>query len=49
MIDWEKILTITEQAKLLHLNRTGLYCKAVGGTDEELKLRAETDKLNIVK
>jgi putative transposase len=47
MIDWEdKILTITEQAKLLHLNRTGLYYKAVGITDKELKLRAEIDKLN---
>jgi putative transposase len=47
MIDWEeKLLTITEQAELLHLNRTGLYYKAVGVTDEELKLRAAIDKLN---
>jgi putative transposase len=47
MIDWEeKALTITEQAKLLNLNRTGLYYKAVGLTEEELKLRAEIDRLN---
>jgi putative transposase len=47
LIDWEeKPLTITEQAKLLNLNRTGLYYKAVGLTEEELKLRAEIDRLN---
>jgi putative transposase len=46
-IDWEeKTLTITAQAKLLNLNRTGLYYKAVGLTDEELRLRAEVDRLN---
>lgn len=47
LIDWEeKTLTITEQAVLLKLNRTGLYYRPAGPTEEELKLRAEVDRLN---
>lgn len=47
LIDWkEKSLSLTEQAALLELNRTGLYYKPAALTEEELKLRAEIDRLN---
>lgn len=46
-IDWEeKTLTITEQADLLELNRTGLYYRSKGPREEELELRARLDGLN---
>jgi putative transposase len=47
LIDWEeKSLTITAQAALLNLNRTGLYYCPVSLTEEELKLRAAIDRIN---
>ena len=47
LIDWEeKTLTITEQAALLKLNRTGLYYRAAVIPDDELSLRAAVDRLN---
>jgi putative transposase len=47
LIDWEeKTLTITGQAALLKLNRTGLYYSPAEPTEEELKLRAAVDRLN---
>jgi putative transposase len=47
LIDWEdKTFTITEQAALLKLNRTGLYYRPVEAGEEELKLRAAVDRLN---
>jgi putative transposase len=47
LIDWEeKSLTITEQAALLNLNRTGLYYCPVAPTEEELALREAVDRIN---
>jgi putative transposase len=47
LIDWEeRSLTITEQAALLNLNRTGLYYRPMTLTEEELALRAKIDRLN---
>jgi putative transposase len=47
LIDWEeRNLTITEQAALLKLNRTGLYYHPVTPTEEELSLKAAIDRLN---
>jgi putative transposase len=47
LIDWEeKSLTITEQAALLNLNRTGLYYCPAPPTEEELALRAAIDRIN---
>jgi putative transposase len=47
LIDWEeRSLTITEQATLLNLNRTGLYYRPAALTEEELALRAKIDRLN---
>jgi putative transposase len=47
LLDWEeKDLTITEQAALLKLNRTGLYYCPVPPTKEELELRAAIDRIN---
>lgn len=47
LVDWEeKTLTITEQAVLLKLNRTGLYYCPKVSTEEELALRTTIDGLN---
>jgi putative transposase len=47
LIDWgERDLTITEQAALLKLNRTGLYYRPAVPTEEELALRAAMDRIN---
>jgi putative transposase len=47
LIDWnDRILSIQEQAKLLRLNRTGLYYVPTSPTAWELELRRRIDKLN---
>jgi putative transposase len=47
LIDWEeRSLTITEQATLLNLNRTGLYYHPAVLTEEELAVRGKIDRLN---
>jgi putative transposase len=47
LVDWqERALTISEQALLLKLNRTGLYYHPSLPTEAELALRASVDRLN---
>ena len=50
MVEWDNSsLTIKEQAELLNLNRTGLYCQVKGPSELEVKIKHLIDKIHMDK
>ncbi|HOB90787.1 MAG TPA: IS3 family transposase [Bacillota bacterium] len=47
LVDWDRpIISIKVQAKLLSLNRSGLYYSPVGPSDEEVNIKRAIDRLH---